>query len=87
LHYGRHSFLLTGDAEKQVENDLIGMPIHADVLKVGQQNLLHARFPRRRTPPIRHHFRWLRELFTATSAPLTLEHLDERQIELSGLMS
>ena len=37
LSYGRHSFLLTGDAEKQVEADLVlsGLLRHADVLKAG----------------------------------------------------
>ncbi len=37
LTYGRHSFVLTGDMEKQVENDLLanGLVTHADVLKVG----------------------------------------------------
>jgi competence protein ComEC len=35
LHYGRHTFLLTGDAEKQVERELVGTELRADVLKVG----------------------------------------------------
>jgi competence protein ComEC len=35
LHYKRHRFLLTGDAEKQLENELTAGDIHADVLKVG----------------------------------------------------
>ena len=37
LSYGRHSFLLTGDAEKQVEADMLlsGLLRHADVLKAG----------------------------------------------------
>jgi len=34
LTYGRHSFLLTGDAEKQVEAQLLNTP-RTDVLKVG----------------------------------------------------
>jgi len=37
LDYGRTSFLLTGDAEREAEADMIaaGLPLHADVLKVG----------------------------------------------------
>ena len=37
LRFGRHSFLLTGDAERQVERDLLnaGEIQHTDVLKVG----------------------------------------------------
>jgi competence protein ComEC len=37
LSYGRHSFLLTGDMEKQIENELVANQLapHADVLKVG----------------------------------------------------
>ena len=34
LAYGRHSFLLTGDAEKQIEAQLLSVP-RTDVLKVG----------------------------------------------------
>lgn len=37
IAYGRHSFLLTGDMEKQIEAQLVadGRIVHADVLKVG----------------------------------------------------
>jgi competence protein ComEC len=37
IAYGRHSFLLAGDMEKQIEGDLVAQNLaqHADVLKVG----------------------------------------------------
>ena len=37
LDYGRTSLLLTGDAEAEAEADMIaaGLPLHADVLKIG----------------------------------------------------
>ncbi len=37
IHFGRHTFLLTGDAEKQVEAELVasGQLHHVDVLKAG----------------------------------------------------
>ena len=37
LDYGQTSFVLTGDAESEAEADMIaaGLPLHADVLKVG----------------------------------------------------
>jgi competence protein ComEC len=37
LCHGRHSFLLTGDVEKQIENEMVAnhLLVHTDVLKVG----------------------------------------------------
>jgi competence protein ComEC len=83
LHYGRHNFLLTGDAEKQVENDLTGMRIHADVLKVG-----HHGSKTSSTPDFLDAVHPAFGIISAGyensyghPAPLTLEHLEERHIE------
>lgn len=83
LRYGRHTFLLTGDAEKQVENELSGMDVRADVLKVGHHgsktsstvNFLDA---------VRPTFGIISDGYENSyghPAPLTLEHLAERHIE------
>lgn len=34
VRYGRHSFLLAGDVERQVESQMLGSPVRSDVLKV-----------------------------------------------------
>lgn len=83
LHYGRHSFLLTGDAEKQVENDLTNLPIHADVLKIGHHGS--------KTSSTTAFLDAVHPFFGLISdgyensyghpAPQTLEHLQERHIQ------
>ncbi len=83
LEYGRHTFLLTGDAEKQVENALMGDNIHADVLKVGHHgsktsstpNFLDAVHPA---------FGVISDGYQNSyghPAPATLENLEARHIE------
>ena len=83
LRYGRHAFLLTGDAEKQVENRLAGGDVRADVLKVGHHGsktssteaFLDAVHPA---------FGVISDGFENSyghPAPQTLEHLAERHIQ------
>jgi competence protein ComEC len=83
LHYGRHIFLLTGDAEKQIENELTLGAIRADVLKVAHHGsktssttgFLDAVHPA---------FGIISDGFENSyghPAPPTLEHLAERHIE------
>lgn len=96
LTYGHHSFLLTGDAEKQVEADmaLAGVLHHADVLKAGHHGsrtstttgLLDAVHPA--LALISDGF----ENSYGHPHPLTLEHLNERHIgilrtDLRGLIT
>jgi competence protein ComEC len=49
LEYGQRSFLLPGDAEKQVENTMLSENdsrlLHADVLKVGHQGSKNSTMP------------------------------------------
>ncbi len=83
LHYGRHTFLLTGDAEKQVENDLAGTPIHADVLKVGHHGSKTSSIPNF-LDAVHPSFGIISDGYENSyghPAPLTLEHLAERHIE------
>jgi competence protein ComEC len=83
LHYGRHTFLLTGDAEKQVENDLTTMPIHADVLKVGHHGSKTSSTPAF-LDAVHPAFGIISDGYENSyghPAPLTLEHLAERHIE------
>jgi competence protein ComEC len=83
LHYGRHTFLLTGDAEKQVENDLIGMPIRADVLKLGHHGSKTSSMPDF-LDAVHPAFGIISDGYENSyghPAPLTLEHLTERHIE------
>jgi competence protein ComEC len=83
LRYGRHSFLLTGDAEKQVENDLLTLPIHADVLKVGHHGSKTSSTPAF-LDAVHPFFGVISDGYENSyghPAPLTLEHLQERHIQ------
>ena len=52
LDYGQTSFILTGDAESEAEADMIvaGLPLRADVLKVGHHGSTARRRPRSSWP-------------------------------------
>jgi competence protein ComEC len=83
LHYGRHNFLLTGDAEKQVENELSTMSIHADVLKVGHHGSKTSSMPNF-LDAVHPTFGIISDGYENSyghPAPLTLEHLAERNIQ------
>jgi competence protein ComEC len=83
LRYGRHTFLLTGDAEKQVENELTSREIHADVLKVGHHGSKTSSMPTF-LDAVHPSFGIISDGYENSyghPAPLTLEHLTERHIE------
>jgi competence protein ComEC len=83
LRYGRTAFLLTGDAEKQVENLLASGEIHADVLKVGHHGSKTSSTPGF-LDAVHPAFGIISDGFENSyghPAPQTLEHLAERNIE------
>jgi competence protein ComEC len=83
LRFGRHTFLLTGDAEKQVENELSLGEVHADVLKVGHHGSKTSSMPGF-LDAVHPAFGIISDGFENSyghPAPLTLEHLAERHIE------
>jgi competence protein ComEC len=81
--FGRHHFLLTGDAEKQVENVLAGPGIQADVLKVGHHGSKTSSMPAF-LDAVHPAFGIISDGYENSyghPAPITLEHLTERHIQ------
>jgi competence protein ComEC len=84
LSYGRHRFLLTGDAEKQVEADLAAGEVRADVLKVGHHGSKTSSTPAF-LDAVHPAFGIISDGYDNSyghPAPITLEHLAERHVEV-----
>ncbi len=84
LTYGHHAFLLTGDAEKQVEADMesAGVLRHADVLKAGHHGSRSSTTPGL-LDAVHPSLALISDGFENSYGhphPLTLEHLNDRHI-------
>ncbi|MDQ6708169.1 MAG: MBL fold metallo-hydrolase, partial [Acidobacteriota bacterium] len=84
LVYGRNSFLMTGDMEKQIESELLAGSLvqHADVLKVGHHGSRTSSLPEF-LDAVHPAFAVISDGFENSyghPAKQTLEHLTERRI-------